>query len=432
MSSRSHRQTPIATDPTRAPRPAHLLPALWVASGLGGIGQSLAGSAGALLAGHIGGSDTAAGLPQSVLVVGSAVSALVLSKVTVRRGRGAALASGAGTAAIGSVLVVVAARAGSLPAVLAGSLLLGAGNTAVMLGRYAAADLAPASSRAKAMASVLTATTLGAVAGPNLLAPASGFATGIGLPGLAGPYVGAAAVFIAAAGVLRVGWRRRGPAPDVATGTMTPAGRDAVSPAGVGRAPWSREAVAGLAVLGTANLVMVGVMTMAPVQLRHAGTGLGVIGVVVSVHIAGMYAPSPVSGWVTDRAGAARAAGMAGAILVAACWAAALSHSAATLSAAMLLLGVGWNLSLLAGSALLIADLAPRHRPGREGWGETGMGVAASGGGIASGVVMAGHGYGLLATCGAAIACVVFPLAWVGRSTRPRSTTRTDVPGPAM
>ncbi|MEP7020938.1 MAG: MFS transporter [Pseudonocardiales bacterium] len=395
---------------TYSPRADAALRTLWTASLLGGLGQSLAGSAGALLAGQIAGSDVAAGLPQTLLVLGSAVSALVLSRMTIRRGRGAALSVGAATAALGSVLVVVAAWAASLPAVLVGSLLLGAGNTAVMLGRYAAADLAPESARARAMASVLVATTVGAVAGPNLLAPTSALAAGTGLPGLAGPYVVAAAAFVAAAGVLRAGWR---PTRD-ATGTAT-YGLENPVPNASGPT-WSRRAVAGLAVLGTANLVMVGVMTMAPIQLHHAGTGLGVIGLVISLHIAGMFAPSPISGRLTDRMGAARAAALAATILVIACSGAAEAHSAATMTVAMVLLGVGWNLSLLSGSALLTGDVTPRQRPIREGWGESGMGVAAAGGGVASGVVMAGGGYSMLAAMGAAIACIVFPLAWVGRA----------------
>ncbi|PZS25032.1 MAG: MFS transporter [Pseudonocardiales bacterium] len=402
----SHAGRPNTTDSRRADAP---LRTLWAASLLGGLGQSLAGSAGALLAEQIAGSDVAAGLPQTLLVLGSAISALVLSRMTIRRGRGVALSAGAATAALGSVLVVVAAWAASLPAVLVGSLLLGAGNTAVMLGRYAAADLAPESSRARAMASVLVATTVGAVAGPNLLAPTSALAAATGLPGLAGPYVVAAAAFVAAAGVLRAGWRPSRDASGTAYELENP-------PPNISSPTWSSRAVAGLAVLGTANLVMVGVMTMAPVQLHQAGTGLGVIGLVISLHIAGMFAPSPISGRLTDRMGAARAAALAATILVIACSGAAEAHSAATMTVAMVLLGVGWNLSLLSGSALLTGDVAPRQRPIREGWGESGMGVAAAGGGVASGVVMAGGGYSMLAAMGAAIACIVFPLAWVGRS----------------
>lgn len=140
---------------------------LWGASAVGGLAQSLAGAAGALLARQVSGSDAAAGLPQALLVAGTAAAALWLSALASRWGRRVSLAAGAAVAVAGCVLVAVGAAISSLLLVLVGSLLLGAGNTAVMLARYAAADLAAEDSRAKAMASVLMATAIGAVAGPN-------------------------------------------------------------------------------------------------------------------------------------------------------------------------------------------------------------------------------------------------------------------------
>jgi hypothetical protein len=173
--------------------------------------------------------------------------------------------------------------------------------------------------------------------------------------------------------------------------------------------------MAGLGVLGVANLVMVAVMTMAPVQLRGAGTGLALIGLVVSVHIAGMFVPSPLSAWLTQRAGAPTAAMVAAVVLSGACAGAAVSRSTGAMAATMLLLGVGWNIALLAGSALLTADATAAVRPGREGWGEVGMGAAASGGGIASGLVMSASGYPTLASGGAIVAALALPAAWMAR-----------------
>lgn len=177
---------------------------LWAAAALGGLAQSLAGAAGALLAAQVSGSDAVAGLPQAALVAGSAVAALVLSPITARRGRRASLATGVAAALAGCPVVVAAAAGGSLPGVLLGSVLLGAGTTAVMLARYAAADLTATDdgSRARAMASVLVATTLGAVLGPNLLAPANDLGTRLGLPELTGPYLLAGTAFAAATATL--------------------------------------------------------------------------------------------------------------------------------------------------------------------------------------------------------------------------------------
>jgi MFS family permease len=375
---------------------------LWIASLLGGLAQSLGGSAAALLARDLGGSDVVAGLPQAVLVVGSAIAALAMSALTRRFGRARVLAGGLVVATLGSVVVVLAALAGSLPGLLAGTVLLGAGTAAVMLGRYAAADGAPEGARARAMATVLVATTVGAVAGPNLLVPSDALGRALGLPGLGGAYVVAAACFAMAAGLLlRLPVHRPATEPDP----------DAATPSGT--------AWLGLVVLAVSNLVMVGVMTMAPVHLHHLGVGLGAIGLVQSLHIAGMFAPAPLSGWLADRWGRAPTTALAGGVLAASGLLAAVGADApAVLGIALVLLGVGWNLGLVAGSTLLTAGVPAGERPRREGWGEVAMGMAAAGGGAASGAVVSGGGYGLLASGGAAVAALVVAAAWRARSAR--------------
>ncbi|TWF76558.1 putative MFS family arabinose efflux permease [Pseudonocardia hierapolitana] len=382
---------------------------LRIASLLGGLAQSLGGAAAALLARDLGGSDAVAGLPQAVLVVGSAVAALGMSALSRRYGRPRALAAGLAVATGGSVVVVFA---GDLLGLLAGTLLLGAGTAAVMLGRYAAADSAPEGARARAMATVLVATTVGAVAGPNLLVPADALGRALGLPGLGGAYVVAALCFAIAAGLL----------------LRLPARPPAVEPDPRGAVPGG-TAVRGLAVLALANLVMVGVMTMAPVHLHHLGAGLGAIGLVVSLHVAGMFAPAPLSGRLTDRWGAVPTTALAGAMLVVSALLAAVGAGAPlVLGVALVLLGVGWNLGLVAGSTLLTAGVPAAERPRREGWGEVAMGVAAGGGGAASGAVMSGGGYGLLASAGAAVAALVVAAAWQARVSGCRNAAR---PAPA-
>lgn len=380
-----------------------VLYALWGACLFGGLGQSLAGSAGALLAVEVSGSEGPAGLPQAALVVGSAGAALALSRLTVARGRTRALTTGVLVAVVGCVVVAVGAAFGSLPLVLVGSLLLGSGSTAVMLARYAAADMGPLSARGRAMGLVLAATTVGAVAGPNLLAPASALADLLGWPALAGPYLLASVAFAAAGGTLALG-QPVTPRPATSETRLTTPGASRA---------WRPSGMVGLGVLSLANLVMVAVMTMAPVQLHLTGSRLAAIGVVVSLHIAGMFAPSPISGWLTDRIGAPFTAGLAGITLALACGLAAIAGTAAALATAMVLLGVGWNLALLSGSALLSASVDPFERPRREGWGEVGMGLAAGGGVAASGPVMGIGGYGLLAVIAMSVAACVVPLATV-------------------
>lgn len=410
--------------------------ALLVAGVLGGLGQSVAGSAGALPADRVGGA-TVTGLPQAMIVIGGGVSALWLSRVTGVRGRGPALGAGALIAAAGGVAVIAAAWLSWLPLVLAGSLLLGAGNTAVMLGRYAAAELVPGQSRARAMALVLTATTVGAVAGPNLLGPTSALGVAIGLPPLAGPYALAGVVFFLAALVLLVGLHpSEGQQPD---DRSTPDRIHSVHRSGSDPAPglagWTRSALAGLWVLGLANLVMVSVMTMAPIRLAQRDQGLGLIGLVVSVHIAGMYAPSELSGRLNDGLGPARTTALSALVLTGSCVGAALATSPAALTAAMVGLGMGWNLALITGSTLLTADVPAPLRARREGRGEAAMALAACGGGAVSGLITAGLGYPVLAAAGAVVALAMLPAARTAgqpahptniRDTRQHSRTPTE------
>ncbi|WP_433218586.1 MFS transporter [Dactylosporangium sp. CS-047395] len=336
---------------------------LWMAAALGGFAQSLAGAAGALLAFRIAG-PAVAGLPQTALVLGAALAALLLSALTRRVGRTRALATGTLTAAVGCAVVLLAAHLASLPLVLAGTLLSGAGNTAVTLTRYAAAELAGT------MTAVLTATAAGAIAGPLLL-------------GLADPYLVAAAAFVLAA-LCYLPARVR-------SVVEVPAG------------PSVRPSRTGLAVLTFANLVMVGVMTFAPVHLAHGGASATGIGAVISAHIAGMFAPSLISTRLVAAVGAGRTALLGTAVLLIACLTVA-SGATEGLVAGLFLLGVGWNFCLVAGSTLLVADVPAPDRPRREAWGELGMGAAAATGGGLSGPLAASAGYPALAWIGAALA----------------------------
>jgi MFS family permease len=403
---------PDAVRPTSSRR---LRGALWLACALGGLAQSLAGTASGLLAPAAGWPDAVAGLPMAAQVTGAAVAGLVLSRLTVRHGRRVALGAGAAVAALGCVAIAVVAE---LAVALAGNALIGAGATAVALGRYAAADLGPERARPGAMAAVLVATTVGAVTGPNLLEPAAWLGAGLGAGASTGAFVVAAVAFAAAATVLVLGL---GGAPRPAT---------AEAPSGPVPAPAS--GLPGFATLALANLVMVAVMTMAPVHLHHGGAGLWSIGAVVSAHIAAMYAPAPLSARLTTRFGAGRAAALAAGVLVAACAAAAAAGGPLTVGVAVVLLGAGWNLALVSGSALLTAGVAARDRPRREGRGEAAMGVAAATGGAASGPLLAAGGYPLLAVAGAAAALLVLPaVAARGRARGTGPGSRSPLPAGA-
>jgi predicted MFS family arabinose efflux permease len=259
-----------------------------------------------------------------------------------------------------------------------------------MFARYVAADLAAPAARARAIAGVLAAVSVGAVAGPNLLAAAGPFEEWAGMPAHTGAYVISAAGFALATAAWWFG---------LEPGTASPPEEPAALPPTL--AERARQRI-GIGVLGLANLVMVATMTMAPVQMRmHDGSGVGLIGLVVSAHIAAMFGPSALSGRLVERVGERGATLVSCAVLAAATGTAVLSGtSETTLTVAMILLGLGWNVATVAGSSMLTRGVPLRQRPRLEGRGEIGMGVAAAMGGGLSGVVMAAGGYPVLAAAG--------------------------------
>ena len=374
-----------------------------VLSGLGGSGAA----AGALLALDITDSDALASLPLALLVVGSASTVIPISALSRRAGRRTGLATALAIATVGAAGIVAAGEMESFALLLAASLLFGAGNTAVMLARYAAVDLSTPDERGRAIGRVVFATTFGAVAGPNLMEPAGRVATAIGLPELTGLFLVSALAFALSGLVLTVFLRpdplqvaTAGPAEERIVAAAVPL-RRLLSPS---------AAITGLATVVVANFVMVAVMAMAPVQMHDHGHGLQFVGLVVSVHVAGMFAPSPLTGWLTDRLGPLAVAGGGATLLVlAGVLSAASGAQAPTFALGLGLLGVGWNASLIAGSALLASAVPVAQRPRVEGAGELSMGVAAASATAIAGPVVGVAGYAALAAAGAVAAATLAP-----------------------
>jgi len=248
---------------------------------------------------------------------------------------------------------------------------------------------------------VLAVSTIGAVAGPNLL-PLAGSVPGAGGSALAGAYLVAAAAFVLAAIALGTGLVR--------TRTILPAPPPRSTPAS------ARPPVAALVVLGTSNLIMVGGATMAPVHLGHHDVPLAVIGLVVGVHVGAMFAPSALSARLVERIGARPAAGVAGGAYLAAGAAALSAGTTATVLVAVIALGLGWNLALVSGSALLTEGRSVAERPRWEGRGEAVTGIAAVVGSAGSGLLMTVGGYPAVAV--AAMVCSIALLAPAARARR--------------
>ncbi len=384
---------------------------------LGGIGVGAGLSVIALLAYDLAGTASLAGVPPTASTIGAALGALAIARIAIAAGRRPGLVVGYLVGAVGSGLAVVAAVRAWFPLLIVASVCFGWSNASSLQSRFAATDLADDDRRASSLSTVVWATTIGAVLGPNLTGPGATVAGALGLPGLAGPYLFALLSFASAAAVQAV-WLRPDPlvsARRLAAGAAAP-GDPRAAPA----RPTLRSALrtvravppamAALASIFAAHATMVGVMVMTPVHMEHHGAALRLVGLTISLHIAGMYALSPVFGRLADRFGrrAVLFAGCGQLALAAVLAATAAPTGSWLFQAALVLLGTGWSCCLVAGSTLLTEVLTTEQRPAAQGASDLLMNLGGGLGGTLAGIVLAVASYEALAM--GAVLLVVAPV----------------------
>ena len=379
---------------------------------VGAVGITIGIATASLLARDLSGSEALSGLAQTAQVLGAAVISFLLAPLMARRGRRTGLMTGYVVGAGGGLTAVLAGVAGSMALLLVGAMLLGAATSANNAARYAATDLATDENRARSLSLVVWATTIGAVAGPNLTGPAGALADRLGIPELTGPFaIGAIGMLTAA---LVVGLLLR-PDPlllaQEAAGTRVPGDvRGSARGTGIVRrgTSWSRTRVAvgerpvlGFAIVGLAltHATMIGVMTMTPLHMEHGGSGLEVIGLVISVHVLGMFAFSPLVGLLADRLGRPQVLGAGGAVLLVALLLCASSPSGMSwqVTAGLFLLGLGWSLAMVASSTMVAEHTPIAVRTDVQGVSDLVMGLTAAGGGALAGLVVSLGDYPMLA-----------------------------------
>ena len=384
---------------------------------LGGIAFGATLSLGAVLAAEVSGDDSFSGLAAAAVTLGTAVLAVPLAAFARRFGRRLSLALGMAIALIGVVLVVTAVGIDSFPLLLAAFLLVGGGQAANLQSRFAAVDLATDASRGRDLSIVVWATTIGAVLGPNLTGPGEALGDAIGMPPLTGPYV--FTIVGQALGILLYLIALR---PDpLLTAQRVVAERSAartVEPiAKVDRPRVARYAIFAVA---AAHGVMVSVMAMTPVHLLHHGADLTIIGFTLSLHILAMYALSPVFGILSDRFGRVQTILVGQAFLVAALLTASFGQeSTLAVTIALMLLGLGWSASTVAGSALLTEASSEAMRTRRQGFSDFVMSIVGAGGAILAGLVLGWIGYGGLALLVGVAVIAVVVLSPMARGPRP-------------
>jgi MFS family permease len=385
---------------------------LWVLSigqVLGGLAFGATVSLGAILAADISGTDTLSGLATAATTLGAALAAIPLAR---GRGRRPALTTGMGIALVGVMFVLLAAALRSFPVLIVGFLLIGSGQAANLQSRFAAVDLASDRSRGRDLSVVVWATTIGAVLGPNLIGPGEALGDAIGMPHLTGPYL-----FTIAAQLLGMALYLSALRPD----PLRLADRLAAT---VGAAKSAvmhvdRPRVARYAIFATAAAhgVMASVMAMTPIHLMGEGATIEIVGLTISLHILGMYGLSPVFGILADRLGRIRTILVGQVLFVGALVTAALGQmSTLAVTIGLILLGLGWSASTVAGSALLTEASAEQLRTRRQGRSDLAMNLVGSIGAILAGLILGWLGYAGLAWCALVIVVVVAVLSPLGRN----------------
>ncbi|WP_340537951.1 MFS transporter [Nocardioides sp. GXZ039] len=386
----------------------------------GGAGLAAGVTVGGLIAEDMLGSEGVAGLPSAVFTLGSAIAAFSIGRYSARAGRRLGLAGGFLAGAIGAVGIIAATLLESPVLFFASLLVYGSGTATNLQARYAGTDLAGPATRATAAAAAMIATTAGAVAGPNLVTPLGDLADALGIPRLAGPFL-LAAVAYGAAGLFLFAFLRPDPLL-VARGLERAAETEPDADAGTGRARRVPPGVVvGASVMVLTQTTMVAIMTMTPIHMRHHHHGLSAVGLVISLHIAAMYLPSLLTGRLVDRVGRLPMSIAAGVTLLAAGITAAAAPATSTgwLIVALMLLGLGWNFGLIAGTAMIVDSTTLRTRARTQGTVDVLIALAGSAGGALSGLVVHATSFHALALGGGLLALILVPVAaWHASTSR--------------
>jgi MFS family permease len=388
-----------------------LMATLFAAQVCGSTGHSIMLAIGSIMAASITGTNTWSGLPIAVGGLGTALASWPLASLMNRVGRRPGLVLGYGLAVVGAVLGMLGVLTRSFAVLLAGMALFGISNTSNLLARYAAADVSPGARRGRAMGLIVWGSTLGSVIGPNLMSPALRLGASLGLSPEASAFLISIAGFAVAALLVEIFLRPDPLALARRLQDMAGGGAPAGRARRLGEILGDLRVQIALATLTISQFVMISTTSTSPLYLHDQGHPVGIIGVAVSLHLAGMYVASPLSGWLCDRFGRLPIIGAGALVLIAAVLLAGLAPGSdhALIILGLFLNGVGWNLAFVAGSALLTDALSTTERASTQGLADLAMGLMGAFGSAAGGMILGVWGFAILNGVGAAL--VLGPLA---------------------
>lgn len=387
---------------------------------LAGFGVGATFSIGALLATQLSGSEAWSGSAATFSTLGTAIWAFPLARLAARKGRRFALVTGGSIAMLGSLTAIFSGIANSFALLIVAFLLLGAASAISLQARFAATDLPSLKSAGRDLSLVVWATTIGAVIGPNLFQPGEAIGNALNLPHLTGPFLITLTAQFAGAAAFFIGLR---PDPLLAARNLDPAKTGLRQKASLraGISTIRRNKVARFAVftIALSHMVMVAVMSMTTVHMQGMGFELTVIGLTISLHVAGMWAFSPIFGWLSDKIGNVSTIMLAQVIYVISLLFTSLGDmNQLSLSIGLLLLGLGWSASTVAGSSLLSKSLTADEKINVQGLSDSLQSLSGALGGAVSGIILAAIMYSGLSVVAMVPVAIILVLAWAARRSR--------------
>jgi MFS family permease len=394
---------------------------LFANQSLASAGFIAAATLNSIIGAKLGGSASLAGVPSAVYQVGAAFAASAWGYIMDRVGRRNGMVAGLLIGVVGNALVLFAIGISSFFLFLIGMVLMGVTNAAVVLGRFAAAEVNPPERRGAAISNVVLGGTFGAILGPLLVGPMGGIVHALGMDELAGAYLATLGLFAIASVVVFLGLRPdprelgkqvAAQNPDPLVSGFTGEARPIFE---ILRQPAALVAVTAM-VLG--QVVMVAIMVITSLHMRDHQHGLSDISAVISSHTFGMFAFSVLSGRLADRWGRGPVILTGASTLLLACITAPLSPNVLPLAVSLFLLGLGWNFCFVGGSALLSDQLSPAERSRTQGTNDLLVGLASATGSLGSGIVFAASSYTVIALAAGTLALIPLLMAflWIRRN----------------
>ena len=383
---------------------------LAIATILGGLGVGASASVGALLLAEVSGNDAISGLAAATTNGGAALASIPLARLAAKSGRRKAVVLGSTIAMLGAVIAILGAAIGFWPVLALGIGTLGVASAVQLLSRFAATDLALPQHRARDLSLVVWSITIGAIVGPNLMVPGAVVGEWIGVTPLAGVFV---FTVFAQLGAALVNWFGLRPDPLLAARALQEeqerlahaqvAQPGVESPAPLTGAP-TQAKVLTIVIIAVAQAMMVGLMAMTPLHIMHHGGTEGIVGITLSLHIAGMYALSPVFGLLASRLGRIPVIVVGwGIFLIAIVLVYRAGDDFLLVQIALTLVGVGWSAVTVAGAALLTDITTLDERTVWQGRADTSMSAAGACAGVAAGIIFAMSNFSFLALVAAVV-----------------------------